>query len=288
METPLPRRRRSPATLLTWLTVVVVLAIVVVLLVVKASTGNLGSSPPTPPQITPAPSDLVGQVTGIPASVFNQIGVTSPAVPITPPVAAPSGVSPLERDGKPVVFFYGAEFCGYCAAERWALIASLSRFGAFANLGLIRSTGTQYPAGIESFTFRNTTYRSKYLVLETIERRSDYNPTGAEFTSLQKPSASETRLLTTFHVVGYPFIDVANRYVTDGPSYSPSFLSGLTWSEIGSYLDEPQQPVAEAVVALSNDYSAAVCASTGGHPGSVCHSRGVLSAAHAMGISTAS
>ena len=40
----------------------------------------------------------------------------------------------------PVVFFYGAEFAPYAAAERWPLILALSRFGTFSQLGLMQSS----------------------------------------------------------------------------------------------------------------------------------------------------
>ena len=40
----------------------------------------------------------------------------------------------------PVVFFYGAEFAPYAAAERWPLILALSRFGTFNQLGLMQSS----------------------------------------------------------------------------------------------------------------------------------------------------
>ena len=40
----------------------------------------------------------------------------------------------------PVVFFYGAEFAPYAAAERWPLILALSRFGTFHRLGLMQSS----------------------------------------------------------------------------------------------------------------------------------------------------
>jgi len=268
----------------------VVLVVVVVLLAVKAGTGNLGMSPPAPPSITPASPQIVSDVTGIPAAVYNEVGATSPAEVIAPPTAAVHQ-APLVHDGKAVVFFYGAEFCGYCAGERWALVAALARFGTFAGLGYVRSSSTQSPAGIESFTFRTVAFRSRYVTLEAIERRTDYNPTGAEFTSLEKPDAQQGRLLTAFHVTGYPFIDFGNRYVANGPSYSPTFLSGLTWGQIGSSLSAldttprqaaSQQPVAQTIVALANYYTAAICASTADHPGSVCESRAVAEATHAL------
>lgn len=290
-----PRHRRSPATLLTWLTVVVVLVVVVVLLAVKAGTGNLGIAPPAPPPFTPASQQVVSDVTTIPASTYNAVGLASPAEVITPPAAA-GDHAPLSSDGKAVVFFYGAEFCGYCAGERWALIAALSRFGTFTNLGYMRSTGTQSPAGIESFTFRDVSFKSRYVRFEAVERRSNYNPTGTSFTSLEVPDAQQAHLLAAFHVTGYPFIDFGNRYVTEGPSYSPTFLSGLTAGQIGSSLStlagdphQPvaQQPVAQSIVALANYYTAAICASTRGQPGSVCESRAVVDAARSLSASAA-
>lgn len=275
------RRRRSPGTLLTWATAVVLLIVVVVLVLVKASTGSQPVD--QAPQIAPAPGGLVSEVTGIPASEYDAVGTTSPGVLVTPPAAVP-GHPPLRQDGKGVVFFYGAEFCPYCGGEAWALVAALSRFGTIGHLGLIRSSGTDTPAGIESFTLRDVTYASKYLALQAVERRSDYDPTGAGYTSLTRPDAAQVRLLTTFHVTGYPFIDFGNRYVTAGPSYSPTFLSGLTWSEIGSYLSDPHVPVTEAIVTLANYYTAALCVETGGRPASVCGSTGVADAAFAMGV----
>ncbi len=45
-----------------------------------------------------------------------------------------------DRRGKPEVLFVGAEFCPFCAAERWPLIVALSRFGHF-------STAPQHAVG---------------------------------------------------------------------------------------------------------------------------------------------
>ena len=59
----------------------------------------------------------------MPPSASNAVGVTSPNNPITPPTA--TGNAPLWESStagaaaRPVVFFYGAEFAPYAAAERW-------------------------------------------------------------------------------------------------------------------------------------------------------------------------
>jgi thiol-disulfide isomerase/thioredoxin len=41
----------------------------------------------------------------------------------------------IRRDGKLLVFFMGAEYCPYCAAERWAIVRALQRFGRWMNAG---------------------------------------------------------------------------------------------------------------------------------------------------------
>ncbi len=42
-------------------------------------------------------------------------------------------------NGKPEIFYYGAEYCPYCAAERWSLIMAMSRFGEYKDLRLMKS-----------------------------------------------------------------------------------------------------------------------------------------------------
>ena len=36
----------------------------------------------------------------------------------------------------------GAEYCPYCAAERWSMIVALGRFGTFSGLQTMRSSST--------------------------------------------------------------------------------------------------------------------------------------------------
>ena len=50
--------------------------------------------------------------------------------------SAPTTITgaPLTSGGKPEMLYIGAEYCPYCAAERWAMIVALSRFGTFSGL----------------------------------------------------------------------------------------------------------------------------------------------------------
>ena len=45
------------------------------------------------------------------------------------PLTATTGQPALTSGGKPEILYVGAEYCPYCAAERWAMVVALSRFG---------------------------------------------------------------------------------------------------------------------------------------------------------------
>src|ERR1022692_1312734 len=70
----------------------------------------------------------------------------------------------LVADRKPEVVFVGAQYCPYCAAERWALAVALSRFGAFSGLQLIRSSSTEVYPNTATLSFYRSSYSSKRLV----------------------------------------------------------------------------------------------------------------------------
>ncbi len=55
--------------------------------------------------------------------------------------------SPAERRRpraarKPQVAYIGAEYCPFCASERWPMVIALSRLGTFSGLGLTTSSAT--------------------------------------------------------------------------------------------------------------------------------------------------
>ncbi len=57
----------------------------------------------------------------------------------------------LVKDGKPEVLYIGA-YCPFCAAERWAAIVALSRFGTFSVLRTVHSSSTDVDASTPAFT----------------------------------------------------------------------------------------------------------------------------------------
>ncbi|HEY1650859.1 MAG TPA: DUF929 family protein [Acidimicrobiales bacterium] len=251
------------------------------------------SSSPTTETFTPASSSLVNTLATLPQTVFDTVGVSSPASPITPLRATSgSGAAPMWQatvnggPPEPVVFFYGAEFAPYAAAERWPLVLALSRFGTFRQLGLMQSSATTAFANVSTFTFYDTYYTSAHVILEPVERYSSLNPTGARYLSLQTPDTRQRAAISGYasSATTFPLLDVGNRWVLNASSFTPGVLLGLTQDQIAGDLSSPTSPLTEAVVSAANEITAAICAVDGQKPDSVCESRGVVAADQVLKI----
>ena len=137
-----PARGGRPAGLFTWLAVGLVVVVVAVLVIIKVTSGGNPSSNASG-TFQPASPTTVTQLTTVPASVFNAVGVTSPVAPVTPPqlVKGQPTLTATNASGSkgPEVLYIGAEYCPFCAAQRWATIVALSRFGTWSGLGNMSS-----------------------------------------------------------------------------------------------------------------------------------------------------
>ena len=293
---PTKAQRRSTSSLLTWGAIALVLVVVVVLVVVKI-TGGSSSGNASGGGASPAPASIVNSVTKIPTSVYDTVGINSPSVPVTKPTEVkgqPVLTLPNPSGGtKPGVVYIGAEYCPYCAAQRWALVASLSRFGAYSNLSVTESSSSDVFPNTPTLSFHKATFSSPYLVFQGIEQYSNVVDPGRGYKKLQNLTPAQTALITKYDTAKFlsgaspgsiPFLDIGNRFLVAGSSYSPSILTGLSRSEIASGLSDPTNPATQAIIATSNYLSASICATTSQQPSAVCNSKGVQAAAKAMGI----
>jgi hypothetical protein len=285
-----PTLRHIPRRYLALGLIVVAICLLGALILVRDNSGPSTSS--TVETFSPAASSLVSGLASVPTSVFDAIGVSSPSVPVLAPQSAGSGTGPLWQattNGgapQPVVFFYGAEFAPYAAVQRWPLVLALSRFGTFNKLGLMQSSASTAFANLSTFTFSNVSYSSKYVILESVERYSSLNPTGARYLSLQTPDARQAAAVSNYGGTANTFalLDVANRYVLNGASFAPGVLAGLSQDQIAGDLTNPASPLAQAVVTAANEITATICSVDGDRPDAVCESRGVLAADEGLKI----
>ncbi|HUB39356.1 MAG TPA: DUF929 family protein [Streptosporangiaceae bacterium] len=237
---------------------VVVLAVIGVIIGVILSAG---ASKQTQAAATtgPLPASVQANLK-VPASTLARVGAGSALPAAFKPVTG----SPLTSGGKPEMLYIGAEWCPYCAAERWAMAVALSRFGTFSPLRGIHSSSSDVYPNTATLTFYQTKYTSSYLVFTPVENQ-DIN-----HNLLQKPTAAQQAIWNKYDPTnGYPFINFGNRIIA-GTTYNPQVLHGLTWSQIAADLHNPSSPVAQGVNGSANLFTAAICRLTGNAPASVC------------------
>lgn len=216
---------------------------------------------PPKPLAPDTTQQVVSEITSLPASEFDAVGQGS-ANNLIKPI---SGSPLLGSTGKPEVLYLGAEYCPYCAAERWSLIIALSRFGTFSGLQTTSSSSTDIFPNTPTFTFHAATYTSQYIDFRSVEETDrNQNP-------LETPTASDQQLVSKYDSGGYiPFVDFGNRYAFNGAMYSPEVLSGSSWQTIALNLQQANSTQAKAIIGSANLITAAICQMTGNQPSSVC------------------
>lgn len=276
------RRRRLLLALGATAAVLAVLATLVLVKITAGPSRPASAAGRTRSALSPtrAPAGLVAEVTGVPAATLTAVGPGSASPPV--PV---SGQPLLTAGGRPLVVYVGAEFCPYCAAERWAMVQALSRFGVFRHLSLTSSSSTDVFPDTPTFTFHGSSYASRYLTFQPVETTTNV-PQGGSYQPLDTPTAQQQQLLDTFDGPPYvqstgaiPFVDLADKFIISGASYSPGVLAALTPAQVGARLAEAATPVAQGIDGSANVITAALCRLTGGRPGPVCSAPGVRGAA---------
>jgi hypothetical protein len=232
---------------------------------VVAGTGPAASSAGN----STLPGGVLSDVTSVSASTLAAVGEPGSSI-------APVGTgitSPLTAgDGKPEVLFVSAEYCPYCAAQRWPLVVALTRFGSFRGLAATHSSTTDVYPDTRSFSFYGSTYTSSRLNFTSVELQTN-QVSGNSYGVLQTLTSPENAILSKFDNAPYtsqvgaiPFLDIANKYVLVGSGYSPQLLQGLTMKQISSQLNDSNSPVAEAIDGEANRIVAAITAATGIQP----------------------
>jgi Domain of unknown function (DUF929) len=234
----------------------------VALLVVAFLAYRWATTPPPPPPISAGATDVViTTITNLPAAELEQIGLGS----ANNLIKKVSGTALTGSDGKPEVLYYGAEYCPYCAAERWSMIIALSRFGTFSGLQTTTSSSTDIYPNTPTFTFRSATFTSQYVDFQSVET------TDRDQNALQSPTADQQALVSKYDTSGsIPFVDLGNRYAFAGAMYVPDILGGMTWQQVADSLQQPASAQAKAILGSANLITAGICQLTGQQPAAVC------------------
>ena len=235
-------------------------------IIIGAVVSSNSKSPQAGASSGALPASVQSNLT-VPQSVLAQVGIGSSSTA----ALKPGSGATLTSGGKPEMLYIGAEWCPYCAAERWAMGVALSRFGTFSPLRGIHSSATDVYPNTATLTFYHTTYTSKYLVFTPVEFQ-DVN-----HNSLQPTTAAQQAIWNKYDPTNsFPFIDFGNQF-TAATTYNPQVLQGLTWSQIAADLHDPSSPVAQGADGSANLFTAAICRLTGNQPTTVCNAAPITS-----------
>ncbi len=243
---------------------VLIIILIVAYLVLSSSVPVLGGV--SPQKLAsfdnkPVPGQLLSLL-AVPDNVSGVIGI---GVTGTKSITQIKNGSELTLDGKPEVLYIGAEYCPYCAAERWPMIIALMRFGTFSNLHLMTSSASDVYASTPTFDFYNSTYTSQYISFVPVETTTNNE------TPLQAPNASQAQLFGMYDPDGgIPFILFANKTYWINANYDPQYLDGKNWTTIAQSLYNTSSVQSEAILGTANLMTAQICSIDGNQPASVC------------------
>lgn len=267
------RRRTRNRMLIAGGAIVAVVAVVLGFVLARgnSTTGGSTSAAPTGEELT----RIAATTTSVPVATLDRVG---PGHVSTPPTSI-SG-APLASGGKPELLYIGAEYCPYCAAERWSMMVALSRFGTLSGLALTHSAAKNgagqsevYP-NTPTWTFANASYTSRYLTFTPVETYTNIpDPATGSYTVLHTPTAEQQALLSKYDAAyngAIPFLDFGNKYLSVGASYDPGLLAGLTWSQVAADLHNAASPVAAGALGAANYLTAAICGITNDQPVTAC------------------
>jgi hypothetical protein len=224
------------------------------------------------------PAQVVSEVADVPVSALVASTQTTAGSRIAQPEKLPPNTSATSLDSRPEVFYLGAQFCASCAAERWALVTALSKFGTFTNLGgTVPSASHFYPGG-PTFSFSTATYTSSYLSFITDEQGAHFasSPAGQQG-SEQILTQQEQSILTTWDVAPYasqygsiPFIYMAGKFLLTGVQFDDGAVSSLNFPDAVKVMVAGKETVSRRMEAAAAYLIADMCALTSGRPASVC------------------
>jgi hypothetical protein len=206
---------------------------------VAAKFAGVGTPAATASGSSSAPEAVTAALSQVRSTDPEAVGAGTADNPPTA-VAAPA----LKQDGKTRVLYIGAEYCPFCAAQRWAVAQALSRFGTWAGLGQTTSSASDVDPNTATLSFHGATLASRYVSFTGVETTTN-KPVGTGYQPLDTPTPADAALMGTYDAAPYlpsasaggiPFLDIGGAYVSGGASYDPQLLAGKTQQQIAANL----------------------------------------------------
>jgi thiol-disulfide isomerase/thioredoxin len=171
---------------------------------------------------------------------------------------------PMRRNGKLYVFFMGAEYCPFCAAERWAVVRGLQKFGQWSGLKQTISAARDEPfLNLPTYDFTEATYASSHVEFVARELKN------REFKPLQKLLKTEEKLTRKYNPrKEIPFLLVGGKFMQLGAGFTPKIFIGHTFRQTETELKKAESEIRKTIDAEANIIAALLCIS--GLPPELC------------------
>ncbi len=167
----------------------------------------------------------------------------------------------LSTNLEPILVYVGADYCPYCAVQRYSMIMALTRFGNFT--GLEYMTSGVSDGDFSTFTFVSATYHSNYVVFQP------YEVDDRSGNSLMTLPTNYTSTFQQYGKSSFPFLNFADEYYISGALLDPRILGTLNQSQIISSILAGNAMGSE-IRQAANVITAVICETTGNKPASVC------------------
>jgi hypothetical protein len=242
------------------------------------------------------PASVLHELVSTPLSVQNAAGLgaqtSSPFTAVTgrPPLIATVN-GPAGGQRVPEVVYVGADYCPYCAIERYALVLALSRIGTFH--GLTTTVSGANDGSIPAFSFHGASYASAFAAFRGYEAE-DRNgaPLDTPPPAVKSLWTAQSQALSGS--IGFPFLNFGGKFALSGEpaglQRTASTLigsngrgAGLSMSQLVEGIHHPGSTFgsifgASAILSEANYIDGAVCVLDGGKPATVCGAAGVRAA----------
>lgn len=196
----------------------------------------------------------------ISTAVASSLGPTTADVPPSTSTGYRTITEPLRAGRKPQVLMVGTLYCASCAAERWALVKALGRFGTWSNL-----KASTNGAGIPTFDLVSAGYSSWYISLTLRDTA------GLDGRPLQRLSRQQRSLLQQYDPSGAMPLLIVGRYALVGAGVSPTGLNGRSFKAVqGALMRNRRVGYTAAINARANLITAMLCTQTKERPRVFC------------------
>jgi thiol-disulfide isomerase/thioredoxin len=175
----------------------------------------------------------------------------------------------IKRNGKLLIFFMGAEYCPYCAAERWAIVRALSKYGQWSGLKQTMSAARDEPfLNLPTYDLTEATYSSPNVEFVSREIKD------REFKPLQKLLKTDEKLVRKYNPEKViPFLLIGGRFMQIEAGFSPKIFIGHTFRQTETELKKFESDIRKTIDDEATIISALMCVA--GLPAELCKETGI-------------